>query len=74
MVTYVATDERIVFTANVEGFGPVEITSRRSGIFSGRLQDRKVLTSALQLVERFADEKKAELQPIYARIAITLAA
>jgi hypothetical protein len=74
MVTYVATDERIVFTAQVEGFGPVEITSRRPGIFSGRLPDRKVLSQAMKLVEDFVDQNKAELSPIYARIATTLSA
>jgi hypothetical protein len=74
MVTYVATDERLVFTANVEGFGPVEVTSRRPGIFSGRLRDRKILGAAMTLVESFADANQAELAPHYAHIATTQSA
>ncbi len=68
MVTYVVSNERIVFTAHVEGHGPVEITSRRPGIFSGRLADRKILSQALAQVEQFADQYRRELSEHYARI------
>jgi len=74
MVTYLSSDERLVFTAHVEGFGPVEVTSRRPGIFSGRLPDRKILSLALKEVEEFVDAHKDELAPLYARIAVALSA
>jgi len=74
MVTYVVSNERIVFTAHVEGHGPVEITSRRPGIFSGRLANRMVLRQALAEVERFADQNQPVLADHYARINATLSA
>ncbi len=72
MVTYVVSNERIVFTAHVDGYGPVDITSRRPGIFSGRLSDRQLLREALARVEAFADEHKAELSEHYERINAAL--
>ncbi len=74
MVTYLVSNERIVFTAEVEGHGSVEITSRRPGFFSGRLQDRKILRQAMAEVEAFADEHRDELREHYARIGGALTA
>ncbi len=71
MVTYVVSNERIVFTAHVEGHGPVEITSRKRGIFAGRLPYRKLLREALARVEEFADQHESELSEHYARINAT---
>jgi hypothetical protein len=59
----------IVFTADIEGFGLVTITSRRSGIFNGRLMNPPVLRAALQMVEQYADEHKDELAEHYGLIA-----
>jgi hypothetical protein len=70
MVTYeVKPGGPIVFTAEVDGFGPVSVTSRRPGIFNGRLTNRPILAEALRLVEAFADEHKAELAGQYEIIA-----
>jgi hypothetical protein len=68
MVTYVVSNGRIVFTAHVDGYGPIDVTSRRPGIFSGRLADRQLLREALARVEAFADEHKIELSEHYERI------
>jgi hypothetical protein len=64
----------IVFEADVEGFGPVVVTSRKPGIFNGRLMNRPVLLAALQLVEDFADAHEQDLAPHYAAIAAQNAA
>jgi hypothetical protein len=70
MVTYeVRTHDTIVFIAVVDGYGPVTITSRNPGIFNGRLPLRPILTTALRLVEKFADDHKDELAVHYAAIA-----
>jgi hypothetical protein len=69
MVTYeVRPGGPIVFTANIDGFGAVTITSRRTGIFNGRLMDPAMLRIALNAVEAFADEHKVELAPHYEAI------
>jgi hypothetical protein len=69
MVTYdVRPEGPIVFTAEVDGFGPVTITSRKPGIFNGRLTVAPVLKKALRLVEDFADKHKEELAVHYAAI------
>jgi hypothetical protein len=66
MVTYeMGPGGPIVFTANVDGFGAVTITSRKSGIFNARITDRAILRAALNAVEAFADEHKDELAPHY---------
>ena len=66
MVTYeMRPGGPIVFTANIDGFGAVAITSRKPGIFNGRLTDRAILRAALNAVEAFADERKEELAPHY---------
>jgi hypothetical protein len=59
----------IVFTAEVDGFGPVTITSRRPGIFNGRLTNRPVLTAALRMVEAFAAAHKDDLNAHYIALA-----
>jgi hypothetical protein len=59
----------VVFTADVEGFGSVTITSRRPGIFNGRLMNPPVLRAALQMVGQYADDHKDELAEYYAVIA-----
>ena len=64
----------IVFEVDVEGFGPVVITSRKAGIFNGRLMNRPVLDAALRLVEDYADRNKDELAEHYAAIAAQNAA
>jgi hypothetical protein len=70
MVTYeMKPGGPIVFTANVDGFGAVTITSRKPGIFNGRLTDRIILRAALNAVEAFADDHKAELATCYEAIA-----
>ncbi len=70
MVSYeVRPGGPIVFTAQVDGFGPVTITSRKQGIFNGRLEIRSVLSVALRLVESFADEHTDELTIHYTAIA-----
>jgi hypothetical protein len=70
MVTYeMKPGGPIVFTANVDGFGAVTITSRKPGIFNGRLTDRIILRAALNAVEAFADDHKAELAACYEAIA-----
>ncbi len=70
MVTYeVGLGGPIVFTANVDGFGAVRITSRKPGIFNGRLTDRAVLRAALTAVEVFVDEHEDELAPHYEAMA-----
>jgi len=75
MVTYeVRPGGPIVFTAIVDGYGPVTITSRRPTIFNGRLTDRPVLQAALRQVETFVDQHKDELAPQYAAIAAPTAA
>jgi hypothetical protein len=58
----------IVFTADVDGFGAVTITSRKPGIFNGRLTNRAILRAALNAVEAFADAHKDELAPHYEAI------
>jgi hypothetical protein len=75
MVTYeVRAGGPIVFTAVVDGYGPVTITSRRSTIFNGRLTNRSVLQAALRQVEAFVDQHKDELAPVYAAFAAPTAA
>jgi hypothetical protein len=75
MVTYeVKPGGPIVFTAEVDGFGPVTITSRRRGIFSGRLTVRPVLSAALGMVEAFAVAHKDELNSHYVAFAEPTAA
>ena len=75
MVTYeVRPGGPIVFTAHVDEFGPVTITSLKPGIFNGRLPIGPVLGAALRLVEAFADEHKEELATHYAAIAQALSA
>jgi hypothetical protein len=70
MVTYeVRSGGPIAFTAIVDGFGAVTITSRRPGIFNGRLTDRAILRAALTAVEAFVDDHKDELAPHYESIA-----
>jgi hypothetical protein len=70
MVTYeTRPGGPIVFTANVDGFGAVTITSRKPGIFNGRLTDRGILRAALNAVEVFADDHKDELAVCYEAIA-----
>jgi hypothetical protein len=70
MVTYeMRHGGPIVFTATVDGFGAVTITSRKAGIFNGRLTDRAVLRAALNAVEAFADDHKEELTVCYDAIA-----
>jgi len=70
MVTYeVRPGGPIVFTANVDGFGAVTITSRKPGIFNGRLTDRAVLRAALTAVEAFVGDHEVELAPHYESIA-----
>ena len=59
----------ILFVAEVEGFGPVGVTSRRKGIFSCRLTERHALEAALKAVEAFADAHAAELDVHYDEIA-----
>jgi hypothetical protein len=59
----------IVFTAEVDDFGPVTVTSRRPGVFNGRLMNPPVLRAALQMVEAFADDHKGELAELYEAIA-----
>jgi hypothetical protein len=69
MVTYeVRPGGPIVFTAMIDGVGAVAITSRRPGIFNGRLTDRVALRAALTAVEAFVDAHKDELAPHYAAI------
>jgi hypothetical protein len=58
-----------VFTVEVDGFGPVIITSRKAQIFNGRLNVAPVLKKALRLVEDFAERNKQELAVHYASIA-----
>ena len=58
----------IVFTAHVDGFGPVTITSRKPGIFNGRLPVGSVLRVALRQVEDFADDHKDELATHHAAV------
>jgi hypothetical protein len=67
-------DGPIVFVAEVGGFGPVPITSRRKGIYSGRLPIPQVLSAAMKMVEAFAESHEAELAPHYAAIAEASAA
>jgi hypothetical protein len=75
MVTYeVRPGGPIVFTAAVDGFGPVTITSSRPTIFNGRVTNRPVLQAALRQVEAFVDQHKDELAPLYAAIAAPSAA
>jgi hypothetical protein len=70
MVTYeMRPGGPIVFTASVDGFGAVTITSRKPGIFNGRLTDRTILRAALNAVEAFADGHKGELAVCYEAIA-----
>ena len=69
-VTYqVALGGPIVFVAQIEGFGPVEVKTGRKGIFSCRVTDRHAREAALRAVEAFADEHEAELQVHYDKIA-----
>ena len=69
-VTYqVALGGPIVFVAQIEGFGPVEVKTGRKGIFSCRVTDRHAREAALRAVEAFADEHEAELQVHYDQIA-----
>jgi len=66
MVTYeMGPGGPIAFTADIDGFGAVTITSRKPGIFNGRLTNRAILRAALNAVEAFADEHKDELAPHY---------
>jgi hypothetical protein len=66
MVTYeMRPGGPIVFTADVDGFGAVKITSRKLGIFSGRVTNRAILRAALNAVEAFADAHKDELDMHY---------
>ncbi|HEY3593787.1 MAG TPA: hypothetical protein VGL13_07935 [Polyangiaceae bacterium] len=70
MVTYeLRAGGPIVFTVQVEGFGPVLITSRKPQIFNGRLTVAPVLKAALRMVEAFAEQNKAELAAHYEAIA-----
>ena len=69
-VTYqVALGGPIVFVAQVEAFGPVEVKTSRKGIFSCRVTDRHAREAALCAAEAFADEHAAELQVHYDQIA-----
>jgi len=70
MVTYeIASEGPIVFTVQVEGFGPVVITSRKPRIFNGRLTVAPVLKKALRLVEQFAEQHQQDLARHYQAIA-----
>jgi hypothetical protein len=70
MVTYeLRAGGPIVFTVQVDGFGPVIITSRKPQIFNGRLNVAPVLKQALRLVEDFAERNKQELAVHYTAIA-----
>jgi hypothetical protein len=70
MVTYeLRAGGPIVFTVEVDGFGPVVITSRKPQIFNGRLNVAPVLKKALRIVEDFAERNKQELAVHYASIA-----
>jgi hypothetical protein len=70
MVTYeMRPGGPIAFTASIDGFGAVTITSRKPGIFNGRLTDRAILRAALNAVEAFVDEHKDELTPQYEAMA-----
>ncbi len=64
-----ADDGAIVFTVEVDGFGPAKVKSSRKGVFSCRVTDPIVLRAALQAAEAFADAHEAELAPRYDDIA-----
>ena len=69
-VTYMlAEDGTIVFTVEIDDFGPAVVKSARKGVFSCRVNDTRVLRIALQAAEAFADAHEAELAPRYEEIA-----
>jgi len=47
----------------------IDVTSRRPGIFNGRLMNPPVLRVALEMVEKYTDDHKDQLAQHYAVIA-----
>jgi len=69
-VTYeLAEGGTIVFTIEIDDFGPAIVKSSRKGVFSCRVTDTRVLRIALQAAEAFADAHEAELASCYEEIA-----